>query len=209
VLYNNNPQLQFKIIAQKPLRGTPLKTFTVSVPVQYLTNETWHLITGTFKNRTLSLYVDTRLRDQIVLPGNYSVSYLRKNDLFIGTPAGKFTNLNTELNSQALIFNGYIDNIRVYDYAINPSFLNMFVRAFFKSENLIWSIPTSQIQYIEEIERFFKHKAPGSKSSFFKVRLSGLGITDENTRTMVEASVKAAIERIKPSYSELISIEWV
>lgn len=209
VLYNNNPQLQFKIIAQKPIRNTPLKTFTVSVPVQYLTDETWHLITGTFKNRTLSLYVDTRLRDELVLPGNYSVSYLRKNDLFIGTPAGKFTNLNTELNSQALIFNGYIDNIRIYDYAINPSFLNMFVRAFFKGEDLIWSIPTSQIQYIEGIERFFKHKAPGSKSGFFKVRLSGLGITDENTRAMVEASVKAAIDRIKPSYSELISIEWV
>ena len=209
VLYNNNPQLQFKIIAQKPLRGTPLKTFTLSVPVQYLTDETWHLITGTLKNRTLSLYVDTRLRDEILLPGNYSVSYLRKNDLYIGTPTGKFTNLNTELNSQALIFNGYIDNIRIYDYAIKPSFLNMFVRGYFEGENLIWSIPTSQIQYIEGIERFFKHKAPGSKSIFFKVKLSGLSITDENTRAMIEASIKAAIERTKPAYSELISVEWV
>ena len=85
----------------------------------------------------------------------------------------------------------------------------MFVRGYFEGEDLIWSIPTSQIQYIEGIERFFKHKAPGSKSTFFKIKLSGLSITDENTRAMIEASVKAAVERTKPAYSELISVEWV
>lgn len=209
VLYNNNPQLQFKITTQKPLRGTPLKTFTVSVPVQYLADSTWHLITGILKNRTLSIYVDTRLRDQIVLPGNYSVSYLRRNDLYIGTPTGKFTNLNTELNSKALIFNGYIDNIKIYDYAIDSRFLNIFVRSYFRGENLIWSIPTSAIQYIEGVERFFKHKAPGSKTGFFKIKLSGFEITDTNTRMIVEESVKAAIREVKPAYSELLSIEWV
>ena len=57
--------------------------------------------------------------------------------------------------------------------------------------------------------RFFKHKAPGSKSTFFKIKLSGLSITDKNTRAMIEASVKAAVERTKPAYSELISVEWV
>jgi hypothetical protein len=177
--------------------------------VQYLTNDSWHLITGTYKNQTLSLYVDTRLRDQKVLPGNYNVSYLRKNDLFIGTPAGKFDNLNNELNSHALIFDGYIDNIKIYDYAINPTFLNMFVRAQFIAQDIFWNIPTTQIQYVEAIDRFFKHKAPGSKSTFFKIKIAGLDTTDENTRSLIESTIRESVEQIKPTYSELIAIEWV
>lgn len=209
VLYNNNKQLQFKVAARKPIKNSPITTFGVSVPVQYLTNNTWHLITATYKNRTLSIYVDTRLRDQLVLPGNYNISYLRKNDLYIGTPTGKFANLNLETNSKALIFDGYLDNIKIYDYAITPSFLNMFVRSQFVAQDLYWSIPTTPIQYVEAVDRFFKHKAPGSKSTFFKIKIAGLGITDPNTRVTIEEAIKASVNQIKPGTSELIAIEWV
>lgn len=209
VLYNNKPQIQFKIAAKKPLKGAPINTFSVSIPVQYLTDSAWHLITGIYKNRTLSLYIDTRLRDQLVLPGNYNINYLRKNDLFIGTPTGKFDNLNNEINSQALIFDGYIDNLKIYDYAINSKFLNMFVKAQYIGQDLFWSIPTTPIQYIEGIERFFKHKAPGSKSPFFKIKIAGSSITDLNTRATIEATIKNVIQNIKPAHSELIAIEWV
>jgi hypothetical protein len=209
VLYNNNPQLQFKIAAQKPLRGTPINIFKVSVPVQYLTNSTWHLITGVYKNRTLSLYIDTRLRDKIVLPGNYNISYLRKNDLYIGTPTGKLDNLNYEVNSKALIFNGYIDNIKIYDYAINPFFLNMFVRSKFVAQDIFWSVPTTPIQYIETIDRFFKHKAPGSKSIFFNIKIAGLDVVDIGTKEKIEEFIKTSVEQIKPAHSELLDIEWV
>jgi len=208
--YNNNPQIQFKVSAKRPIKNTPISTFTLSVPVQYFTNQTWHLITCTFKNRTMKIYVDTRLRDQLTLPGNYSnVNYTRKNDLYIGTPCGKFINLNTEVNSKALIFDGYIDNIKIYDYAIESQFLEMFFKERYIAQNLVWNLPTAPLQYVEAIDRFFKHKLPGSKSTFFKIKLSGLQITDSNTRSSVEASIKAAIQNIKPSYAELIAIEWI
>jgi len=209
VLYNNNPQIQFKVAAQKPIKNAPLTTFTVTVPVQYFSDNTWHLITCTYENQTMKVYVDTSLRDQLILPGINSLTYIRKNDLYIGTPSGKFTNLNNELNSKALIFNGYIDNLKIYNYAIKAQNLQVFIRERFIGQDLIWNLPTAPLQYVEGIDRFFKHKLPGSKSTFFKVKLSGLKITDLNTRKTIETFVRNAIQQTKPSYAELLVIEWV
>ena len=209
VLYNNNPQVQFKVSARKVTKNTPIKLYTLSVPVQYFTNDTWHMITCTYSSNNMSIYLDTRLRDTLQIPGNYFLAYVRKNDLYIGTPCGKLVNYNTEINSQALIFDGYIDNIKIYDYAIQQKFLDMFIRERFIGENLTWSLPTAKLQYIEGIDRFFKHKLPGSKSSFFKAKITGSQITNTDTRLQVEAVLKAAIQKIKPAYTELISINWV
>ena len=209
VLYSNTPQIQFKIAAQTSIKNTPLTTFTVSVPVQYFSDNTWHLVTCTYENQTMKVYIDTRLRDQLTLPGTYNLSYVRKNDLYIGTPSGKFTNLNIELNSKALIFNGYIDNIKIYDYALKPENLQMFLRSRFIGQDLTWNLPTAPLQYVEGIDRFFKHKLPGSKSTFFKLKLSGLQIKDSGTRKTVEVFIKNAIQQTKPAYTELLYIEWV
>lgn len=209
ILYNNNPQIQFKLSIRKPIKNYPSKPFIVSVPVQYLSNKTWHMITCTLQNKVATVYVDTRFRDRKVIPGNMRQNYLQKNDLYIGTPCGKFNNFNREINSIGSIFNGYIDDIKIYDYALDPKLLIVFVRQKFLGQDLTWNIPTNTLQYVEGIERFFKHKLPGSKSPFFKIKLSGLKIQDKNTRKIVEASIYTAIERIKPSYTELLSIEWV
>ena len=209
ILYNNNPQIQFKLSVKKPIKNYPSTSFTVSVPVQYLSNKTWHMITCTLQNKVATVYVDTRFRDKKVIPGNVRLNYLRKNDLYIGTPCGKFNNLNKEINSTSIIFNGYLDDIKIYDYAIDPKFLIIFVRDKFVGQDLTWNIPTTTLQYVEGIDRFFKHKLPGSKSPFFKIKLSGLEVKDSTTRKMIEASIFTAIDRIKPSYTELLSIEWV
>lgn len=209
VLYNNNPQIHFKLSIRKPIQDSAPSIYTVSVPVNYFTKGSWHLITCTLKNRTMSVYIDTRLRDEKVIPLGFDINYARKNDLFIGCPCGKTSNFNKEINSTALIFNGYIDSIKIYDYAIRPEFLTMFVRERFIGQNLVWELPTAALQYVEVIERFFKHKLPGSKSPFLKIKLSGLQITNKNTRAIIESSIRQAIEQIKPAYSELISIEWI
>lgn len=209
VNYNNNPQIEFKIAGQKSIKGTPFSTFNLTVPVQYFADKNWHLITCTLKGNVMSTYIDARLRDQKTISGEYTINYLRKNDLFIGTPCGKLDNLNNELNSKALIFDGYIDDVKIYDYAIKPEFLTMFVRKRFIGQDLIWNIQTSPIQYVEGIERFFMHKLPGSKSQFFKLKLSGLNITDANTRSAVETAVKLSVQKTKPAYTDIISIEWV
>jgi hypothetical protein len=208
VLYNNNPQLQFKIAVTYPNRDLPYSINTLSIPVQYLVNETWNLITATFKNNNLKLFVNNFLRDSIQLPGNAEFNYEFKNNMYIGCPGGKTENLNIEINSQSVIWNGYIDSIRVYDYAIKPELIQYLVREKTVADDIIWNIPTTSLQYVEVIDRFFKHQIPGSKSAFFNIRLTGTQITDPSVRQRIENDIKLAVSQIKPAYTELLRVEW-
>jgi len=209
LLYNNNPQIQFKVSITKNIKNAPQSIFTVSVPVQYLTNNTWHMITCTLKNKLATIYIDTQERDKKAIPLNYKLDSFKKNDLYIGTPAGKFTNYNTEINTKSLIYNGRINDIKIYDYAIDSSLLPVFVREKFIGEDLYWNIPTTTLQYVEEIEKFFKHKIPGIKSTFFNIKISGSGAYNEQLKQTIETHIRYFIEQIKPSYSELLTIQWV
>jgi len=207
--YDNKPQLQFKISTKKAQKYSPETIFTVTTPIDYFTDKTWHLLTCTLKNRVLTVYIDTKLREQQILPGNFKFNYLRKNDLYIGCPCGKFTNLNQELNTTSIIFDGYIDNVAIYDYALEPQFLDIFVRKRFIGQDLIWNIPTSKIQYIEGIDRFFKHKLPGIKSPYFNIKISGTKIQDSKTKKVIEETLKNIVNQIKPLYTELLEVKWV
>jgi hypothetical protein len=209
VLYNDNPQLQLKVAVKSPNRSLPNSTYTLSVPVQYLVSDIWHLVTATYKNQTLSLYIDNYLRDSIIIPGNLDLNYEFKNDLFIGSPCGKTDNLNKEINSTSVIWNGYIDTIRIYDYAIEAKFMLFFVREKIQATDITWNIPTAALQYVEVIERFFKHKMPGSKSIFFKIKLTGTSITDPTLRKRIEDDIKVAVLQLKPAYAELLEVEWI
>jgi hypothetical protein len=209
ILYNNNPQLQLKVAVKSPNRSLPNTTYTLSVPAQYLADKAWHLVTGTFKNHTLKLFVDNYLRDSIKLSGNLDLNYEFKNDLFIGSPCGKTDNLNKEINSTSVIWNGYIDTVRVYDYAVEAKFILFFVREKILATDITWNIPTAALQYVEVIERFFKHKMPGSKSVFFKIKLSGTSITDTALRKRIEEDIKVAVLQLKPAYAELLKVEWM
>ena len=50
---------------------------------------------------------------------------------------------------------------------------------------------------------------PGSKSPFYSIKLSGLGITDPNIRALIEQNIQEAVALTKPAYVELLDIEWV
>ena len=208
LLYNNEIQLQFKIGARTSLLGLPPKTFCLSTSLKHFTSQSWHFIVCTFKNNILNVYLDNTLKGVYSIPGNYRLTYAKQNNLFIGCPTGSSTNKNLELNSKALIYNGYIDSIDIYDYAIEQRHIPLFIRSKLKGADLAWNIDTSKLQYIESIERFFKHKLPGSKSTFFKVVLAGVKITDVSTRAVVEQNIRSLVEKTKPAYTEMIELVW-
>jgi hypothetical protein len=167
------------------------------------------LITVSIKNRTLSLYINNYLRDTLEIPGNRDLNFDYKNDFHVGSPSGKLDNYNKEILSKSVIWNGYLDSLKIYDYAIEPKFIPYFVREKLKPIDIIWNIPTAPLPYVEIIDRFFKHKFPGAKSSFFNVRIKGSEITDTTTREQIENDIKNAIEQIKPAYTDLLNVEWI
>jgi hypothetical protein len=209
VLYNNNPQIQFKLVAQSPNRSLPTSIKTFSVPVQYFVNEVWHFVTVTLQNNEVKIYIDNFLRDKGSFVGNLNLTFEYNNDYYIGTPCGKTQNYNKEINTESIIWNGYIDSVRIYDYAIEQRFIPYFVREKTKATDIEWNIPTAQLQYVETIDRFFKHKHPGSKSIFFNIRITGTQITDPKIRQRIEDDVKLAVSQVKPAYTELLNVEWI
>jgi len=207
--YNNNTQLQFKVSVKPSNINLPYSTYKLSIPVEGLVNFNWHLITATFKDKTLSLYIDKTFRGNLLLPDNVSLNYDFVNNLYIGTPAGEAENFNTEIASTSVIWNGGIDSIKIYDYAIDPKFLEYFIREKTISQDIVWDIPTGSLQYIETIDRFFKHRLPGSKSAFFNIKITGTHITDSVLRNKIENDIRKAIQQLKPAYTELLNLEWV
>lgn len=208
-VYKNKPQIQFKVAAKQPIRGFNPTKYNLSVPVDFLVNETWYLITCTYKNGQMNLFINNALEGSKTIPGNYALTFNYKNDLFIGTPSGKIENLNTEINSKSLIWNGYFDTVRIYNYAIDYNMIQAFLREKVLAQDVIWNIPTTPIQYIETIERFFKHRLPGAKSPFFNIKLSGLSVTDPAIRLKIENEIKLAVSQIQPAYSKLLNVEWL
>ena len=210
ILYKNKPQVQFKIITRTPSPlNTQYYTYILSAPAQYLTNNTWHLFTATYKNNTLSLFIDDYIRGTLNTPSNLFLNYDFKNDLYVGTPNGKSDNLNKEINSTSVIWNGAIDAIKIYNYAIDPTFIKYFIREKTIASDMVWNVETTPLQYIETIDRFFKHRVPGSKSNFFNIKINGTQITDPNIRLQIENNIIQSIQTLKPVYTELLNVEWL
>jgi hypothetical protein len=208
-LYKNIPQLQFKLSTNTVNTKTKSNLQMLSVPADYLNNNAWYVITVVYENYNFYLYVNERLVGQATIPYDEEIVNVRENTFYVGTPNGKIDNLNTEVKTDSLIFNGQISNINIYNYAINPNFIQYFIHSLTVGSNLIWCLPTSVLQYIETVDRFFKNKIPGSKSQFFKLKISGAQITNTETRTLVETYIKNIIQQTKPAYTELVSIEWI
>ena len=209
ILYKNNHQIQFKIAAKHLLEQFPNINFTLSVPADYFGDKVWHLITCIYQNQEVYIYVNGLLRGHKKLPTNYDIVYTYENNFYVGTPTGKTENLNYEINSTSVIWNGYIDSVKIYDYAIKDSFLQAFLREKIFSQDIVWDVPTAPLQYIEGIDRFFKHRLPGHKSPFFKLKIAGTQIVNPEVRALLEKEIVKIIERTKPAYSKFLGVEWL
>jgi len=214
VLHNSVPQLTYKLSLRNSLTEG-FKTFNISVPSTILKSKQWHHISVLYKNNIAYLFIDSQLRGTVNIPYNYFLDFTNCNSLFIGSPNGRNTNLNDEIGIQDLNYTGCIDDLRLYNYAVEPSLLVLFYRAYFKGKDIVWNIPTSPIQYIESVERFFQHKIPGNKSQFYKIKISGLELQNVNDeqrdemRSLMEKYIYEAVDELQPAYTELLKIEWV
>ena len=62
-------------------------------------------------------------------------------------------------------------NIFVYDKALDVFDIKAHYGVVTDTSPLKWDIPTGQRNYIDTIERVFKHRAPGRKSEMFNINI--------------------------------------
>ena len=208
--FKNTPQ----VVVRSTLKDASKKDLPYTLFKGYYSTNQWnydswqHLIL-TSKNKHISLYSNGNLVLDLPYAGNYEQSYELQPALFIGTPVGTQYGFNEEISRTTAIFNGLIQDVKMYDYAIDPTKLEMFQRSSIPAQNIYWTLPTPSIQYVETIERMFKNKIPGSKSTFFNIKLCGTKVTDPKARLMIEQELRSLVEEIKPVYANFLKVNWV
>lgn len=208
--YNNKPQLILKtVLKNTSLSILPNKIFRKHYPIDSWKAKSWQHLALTLKNRKYALYNNGSLVLELPYSGSYEITYETQPAFFIGTPVGAKKGFNEEIGKTTAIFNGKIQNVEIYNYAIEQKNLEAFLRAAIPAQNIYWSLPTPTIQYMETIERMFKNKIPGAKSSFFNIKLCGSSITDKKTQMLIEEAIRNIVEQIKPTYATLLEVKWV
>lgn len=208
--FNNNSQLILRTaLKDKTKSELTYNTFKASAPINGWNTKGWQHILLTLQNRKFSLYVNGTLTFELPYTGQYELSYELQPTLFIGSPAGSQSGFNREIKYTSSIFNGLLQDIKIYNYVLDNKTLELFQRASIPAQSIYWSLPTPSIQYIETIERMFKNKIPGAKATYFNIKLCGTQITDNQTRMLIEQELRIIVEKIKPVYANLLGIHWV
>ena len=206
----NQPQLKLKISHRDVSKLIPIfETSVFSTSITDWTLNSWQHFSVIFKNKTLQLFINAEKVGQIVLKGNQRITNIYQNAFFIGIEAGYKFGLNKEIGYVSGIFNGKISDIRVFNYAFNPYDLKAFINASDVGEDLYWQVPMPMTQYVEQINRFFKHKLPGAKSQMFNIKLHGTQVTDPTTQRLIEEEIKALVTDQKPAYTDLLNFQWI
>ena len=208
--YNNQPQLIFKASLKDKIKEKyPYTQFKKFVKMNFWDWKSWQHFTLVLKNRLFTLYRNSTKQTELEYSGQFELSYETQPTLFVGSPGGSRFGFNREIAYPSAIFNGKFEDIKVYDYALTPENLEMFLRASIPAQNIYWSLPTPLIQYIEKVERMFKHKIPGAKSSSFNIKLKGTDITDLKTRMLIEEEIRNIVAKSKPAYADFLEVHWV
>lgn len=207
-----NPHKQIVVKAalrDKSSSGYLYKTFKCSAPIEDWDYNIWKHIILTHKNRTLTLYVNGIKQTSFEYSGQYELSFEQQPSLFFGSPLGVNNGLNKELGSVTCLFNGTIGDVKFYDYSIDPTNFEIFLRAGIAAEDILWSLPIPSVSYVEQIERMYKNKLPGSKSSFYNIKLSGTNIKDPTTRSLIEEQIKKNVAEVSPMHADLVKVTWI
>ena len=218
----------------KPITSVPgikgklvVKDSTLSnpTPIYYTLNYSvsglavgWHHFALTYNEvNDARLYVDGALVNQTTFYTPFSAisyriyNYKNNPQISIGTSNFKTGILNDWIQTPGVYtYNGKIADIRFYNIALNNSDIRAISKNYEYNQftNFSWTMNAPTRGYIEEIERFFLHRMPGSKSSFFNVRVKNSAIVDPAVRAIVENNIRNAAISVAPAYTELRSIIW-
>jgi hypothetical protein len=208
--YSNQNQLTLKLALQNTTSEKLIFDHVLQkTSLDSWKNDTWQHVIVTLKHQTFNVYVNSKNVLSVSFSGKNRLTYDLAPLLYIGSSAGSQSGYNKELQYISELFEGYIADVKIYDYAISPELHEIFLREFIKAEDITWNLPTPDLQYIEKIERLFKHKIPGHKSALYRIKLKGSHISDKHLKTLIESQIKQLAFEINPSYVEFLTIEWV
>lgn len=217
------PSIKLKLVTTDSTLDVPVpQYYTLTYSVSSLAPG-WHHFAATYdETNVVKFYVDGVLIREIaskVRPG-YDVTgdflhrifnFKNNPQLLIGTSSFKTGTLATWTEQpNKFNYNGDIADVRFYNITLSPSDIKALSKNYLYNQfnDLSWVINVGQRDYIEEIERFFLHRLPGSKSQFYDIKVKNSGIQDPKVKSIVENNLRAAASKVAPAHTRLRSIIW-
>jgi hypothetical protein len=208
--YKNETQIIIKAsLKDKTKANLAYTQFKAYASIGNWDNKNWKHIVLTLQNRTFNLFVDGKLLTTLSYSGQYELNYEMQPTFFVGSPGGSQNNFNEEIKCPSAIFNGLFEDVKIYDYALDPKKLDIFQKKAYEAQDIYWSYPTPSIQYIEKIERMFKNKIPGAKATYYNIKLTGTHIVDPETRSIIENNIREVVSEIQPTYANFLKVHWI
>ena len=160
----------------------------------------------------MSLFIDSKeVRRSEFSPRKYKFSNLIERPFFIGSSI--YTNSLPLFNYlQKPIY--LIQDFKIKDFYLYNKPLNNFDIYFHNKEGLNilpvnFDTACGKRNYLEEVERFFKFKKPGSKATNFNIIIKNTGINNKELKAALEARVLAFLKQTAPGYTKINEIRWV
>jgi len=205
--YNSHtPRIEANIVLNEALTGG----VSLSYPASNFVNDEYYNIAFTYDsyNSDAKLYVNTTLVDSTSSTTSSEIYYKVENSMLIGANMGTGSSLNSELGVNEYAIVGNVNGLRIYNYILNRFDIKHIELLNYDFHDMVWNMPVGDQSFVEEIERFFKHKLPGMKSQYYNIKLAHLNITDPSTRAIIEGIIRDTVKRVAPAYTELYKIIW-
>jgi hypothetical protein len=159
----------------------------------------------------MHLFVDGQLQDVAEFdPRKYRFSNIINRPFLVGTstylnsiPLFNFLQNTNYLATNLKIKNFYLYDKPLYNYdIIMHTRKNMFIR------DINLNVACGRRNYVEEVERYFKLRSPGSKSTLFNLIIRNSGIQDEDLKYALEQRILSILRNTAPVYTQIKNIKW-
>jgi hypothetical protein len=160
----------------------------------------------------ISFFIDGQM--QVIKqfePRKFHFDNFTRRPFLIGT--SNFVNsipLFQYLEKNASVSSGIkIKDFYLYNRAIKDTDIQMLARENVEIQDVRFTVPCGRRNYLEEIERYFKASAPGTKASHYNILIKNTGITDPILRSELEKRIINQLDDLAPAYTKLNTIKWI
>jgi hypothetical protein len=207
---NNNQTKQIEFEYYTIDNNDSISRNSLKTPITDLADNEWHHFTFGIYDNNIYLYIDTIEKNTVTTTDPIYFKY--ETPIYIGTPSGKINELSkTTLVKNYEYLKGSVDDLRIYENKkLEQSDIELIYIDKYRYTDFSFNINCIEpFDYIEEINRFFKFKLPGSTSQYYNIKISGYKTSDENTKKMIEDIIHNTVQFVAPTHTQLHKIIWV
>ena len=172
----------------------------------------WHNFNISLNAETglYQMYVDAHLVDQThIHPGRYSFDEIFDQPLTVGS-SPYFTNLilgeHLDQKQHYLTSGLMFKNIKLYSKPLRYFDILSHYTVLVDTTPIKWDIPSGQRNYIDTIERVFKHKIPGRKSELVDINIKNTLLTDSTLKADLREKIVDQLAGVLPAITRVRQI---